>query len=177
MAFETVLSSERKYDGRVLNLRVDQVRTPNGLEAIREIVERPGAVAIVAVDAAQRVVLVKQYRHGKQAITIEIPAGVMDAHEEPLDAARRELREETGITAERFEHLGRVYSAPGWSTEYIHLYLATGLTPGPTALEPDELIELLRVPLSEAIEMVRAGSIDDAKSGCALLLAQSKAMQ
>jgi ADP-ribose pyrophosphatase len=118
--------------------------------------------------------LVKQYRHGVRASTIEIPAGVMDDREEPLDAARRELREETGITAEWLEHLGRIYSAPGWSTEYIHLYLATGLTPGPTALEPDELIELLRVPLSEAIEMIRAGSIDDAKSVCALLLAQSR---
>ena len=174
MLSETVLASEYLYQGRIVKLRIDQVRTLTVLEVIREIVEHPGAVAIVALDDRQRVVLVKQYRHAVRAMTIEIPAGTMEPNEDPLEAAQRELREETGFTAERFDPIGSIHPAPGWSTEYIHLYLATGLTPGPTATEPDESIELLRVPLPDAVDMIRSGSIDDGKSVSALLLAQSR---
>ena len=174
MLSETVLASEYLYQGRIVKLRIDQVRTLTGLEVIREIVEHPGAVAIVALDDRQRVVLVKQYRHAVRAMTIEIPAGTMEPNEDPLEAAQRELREETGFTADRFAPIGSIHPAPGWSTEHIHLYLATGLTPGPTATEPDESIELLRVPLPDAVDMIRSGSIDDGKSISALLLAQSR---
>jgi ADP-ribose pyrophosphatase len=172
MSFETVLASERVYEGRILNLRVDQIRTPQGVEALREIVENGGAVAVVAVDDQQRVVLVKQYRHAIRAVITEIPAGKLDGDEDPLEGIQRELREETGFRAGQWKSLGSIYPSPAWSTEYIYLYLATDLIPGPTALEVDEAIELVMMPLAEAIELVRSGAIIDAKTVAALLLAQ-----
>ncbi len=174
MSFETVLASERVYEGRILNLRVDEIRTPTGVEALREIVENGGAVAMVALDDQQRVVLVKQYRHAVRSIVIEIPAGKLDGDEDPLDGAQRELSEETGFHAAHFEQLGSFYPAPAWSTEFVYLYLATDLTPGPSHLEADEAIELLHVPLSEAIEMIHSGAIIDGKTMAALLLAQQR---
>ena len=174
MSFETVLASERVYEGRILNLRVDQIRTPTGVEALREIVENGGAVAIVALDDQQCVVLVRQYRHAVRSLIIEVPAGKLDGDEDPLEGAERELREETGFRAGRYERLGRFYPAPAWSTELVYLYLATHLTPGPTHPEADEAIELLHVPLAEAIAMIHSGAITDGKSVAALLLAQQR---
>ena len=171
MAFETVLASERVYEGRILNLRVDEIRTSTGVEALREIVENGGAVAIVALDDRQRVVLVKQYRHAVRSLVIEVPAGKLDGGEDPLEGAQRELREETGFRAGRFERLGTFYPAPSWSTEVVYLYLATELIPGPAQLEVDETIELLHVSLAEAIEMIHSGAITDGKTMAALLLA------
>jgi ADP-ribose pyrophosphatase len=171
MSFETVLASERMYEGRILNLRVDEIRTPTGVEALREIVENGGAVAMVAFDDQQRVLLVKQYRHAVRSLVIEIPAGKLDGDEDPLEGAQRELREETGYVARRFERLGSFYPAPAWSTEYVYLYLATDLMPGLPDLEADEAIELLHVPIAEAISMIHSGLIIDGKSMAALLLA------
>jgi ADP-ribose pyrophosphatase len=172
MSFETVLASERVYEGRILNLRVDEIRTSTGVEALREIVENGGAVAIVALDDQRRVVLVRQYRHAVRGPVIEVPAGKLDGAEDPLQGAQRELREETGFRAGSYQPLGRFYPAPAWSTEFVDLYLATDLIPGPSQLEADEAIELLRVPLAEAIEMIQSGAITDGKTMAALLLAQ-----
>ena len=172
MSFETVLASERVYEGRILNLRVDQIRTPTGVEALREIVENGNAVAIVALDDQQRVVLIKQYRHAVRSLLIEIPAGKLDGDEEPLEGAQRELREETGFQAEHFERLGSFYPAPAWSTEFVNLYLATNLIPGPAQLEADEAIEMWPIALGSAIEMIQSGAIVDGKTVAALLLAQ-----
>jgi ADP-ribose pyrophosphatase len=172
MSFETVLASERVYEGRILNLRVDQIRTPTGVEALREIVENGSAVAIVALDDQQRVVLVKQYRHAVRGLVTEIPAGKLDGDEEPLEGAQRELREETGFQAGSFERLGSFYPAPAWSTEFVYLYLATNLNPGPAQLEADEAIEMWQVELDAAIEMIQSGAIVDGKTVAALLLAQ-----
>jgi ADP-ribose pyrophosphatase len=174
MSFETVLASERVYEGRILNLRVDQIRTPTGIEALREIVENGSAVAMVALDEQQRVVLVRQYRHAVRRLVIEVPAGKLDGDEDPLDGAQRELREETGYRAGRFVRLGSFYPAPAWSTESVYLYLATDLIPDPAQLDADEAIELLKVPLAEAIEMIRSGEIIDGKTMAALLLAQQR---
>ena len=171
MAFETVLGSERIYEGRILNLRVDQIRTSRGVEALREIVENGGAVAVVAIDDQQRVVLVKQYRHAVRAVITEIPAGKLDGAEDPLEGAQRELREETGFRAGQWQVLGRIEPSPAWSTEFIYLYLATELIPGPTAMEEDEAIELSLMPLTEAIELTRTGAITDGKTVAALFLA------
>ena len=174
MSFETVLASERVYEGHIVNLRVDQIRTPTGLEALREIVEHRGAVAMVVLDDQLRVILVKQYRHAVGAETIEVPAGTLDTvDEDPLEAAQRELREETGFRAVKIEPIGGIYPSPAWSTEYIHFYLMTDLIPGPSATEADEAIEMLRVPLPETIEMIRSGAITDGKSVSALLLAEA----
>jgi ADP-ribose pyrophosphatase len=174
MSFETVLASERVYEGRILNLRVDEIRTPTGVEALREIVENGAAVAVVALDDQQRVLLVKQYRHAVRGLVVEIPAGKLDGDEDPLEGAQRELREETGFRAGHFARLGNFYPAPAWSTEFVYLYLATDLTPGPAQLEADEAIELLYMPLAEAVELIRSGAIIDGKSMAALLLAQQR---
>jgi ADP-ribose pyrophosphatase len=171
-SFETVLASEQIYEGHLINLRVDQIRTAAGAESVREIVEHPGAIALIALDEAGRVLLVKQYRHAVRAVTLEIPAGTLEPGEEPLAAAQRELREETGYRAGRLARLGGIYTAPGFSTEYIHFFLATQLAPDPLAMDEDEVIDLIHVPLSEAVAMIRAGQIDDGKSVGGLLLAQ-----
>lgn len=174
MSFETVLASERVYEGRILNLRVDEIRTPHGVEALREIVENGGAVAIVALDDRGRVLLVRQYRHAVRGLVIEVPAGKLDGDEDALEGARRELREETGYQAGRFERLSSFYPAPAWSTEIVHLYLATELLPGPPRLEADEAIELLPMPLAEAIALVCSGEVTDGKTVASLLLAQQR---
>ncbi len=172
-AFETVLASARVYEGRLINLRVDQIRTLTGVESVREIVEHPGAVAIIAVDEADSVLLVKQYRHAVRAVTVEIPAGTLEPNEDPLLAAQRELREETGYRAGQLDRLGGIYTAPGFSTEYIHFYLATQLSTDRLTMDEDEVIDVLHVPLAEAVDWIRAGRIDDGKTVSGLLLAQA----
>jgi ADP-ribose pyrophosphatase len=170
MPSEIVDSSEYKYRGRIINLRVDQIHTESGYQGIREIIEHPGAVAIVPIDDRQQIILVKQYRAAVGKITIEVPAGTLSKGEDPLACAQRELKEETGYQAAQIDRIGGVYTAPGISSEFIHLYLATGLTAGESATEEDESIDLLRVSLPQAIEMINDGAINDAKSVSALLL-------
>ena len=170
---ETVLASRRIYDGRVVSLRVDDVRTSRSLRTMREIVEHHGAVALVAVDDEDRVLFVKQYRHAVGRVTTEIPAGTLEPGEDPLASAARELAEETGYSAAHFERIGGIYPSPGYCTEHIHLYLARGLTRGVAHPEDDEHIVVESVAWAEAIRRVRAGEIDDAKSVCALLLADA----
>jgi ADP-ribose pyrophosphatase len=172
-SFETVLASERIYEGRLLNLRVDQIRTAAGVESVREIVEHPGAIALIALDDAERVLLVKQYRHAVRAVTLEIPAGILEPGEEPTAAAQRELREETGYRAGRLERLGGIHTAPGFSTEYIHFFLATRLVPDRLAMDDDEVIDLIRLPLADAVDLIHTAQIDDGKTVSGLLLAQA----
>ena len=172
-SFETVLASERIYEGRLINLRVDQIRTAAGVESVREIVEHPGAIALIALDDAGRVLLVKQYRHAVRTVTLEIPAGILEPGEAPREAAQRELREETGYRAERLERLGGIHTAPGFSTEYIHFFLATQLVPDRLAMDEDEVIDMLRLPLGDAIDLIRVAQIDDGKTVSGLLLAQA----
>lgn len=171
---EMILASRRVYQGRIINLRIDTVRTPGGIETIREIVEHPGAVALVALDAQDRVLLVRQYRAATQSETVEIPAGTLQRGEDPLECALRELAEETGYAAARIEPIGGLYPAPGLSTEYIHLFLATGLTRGTARPEADEHIEVEAVPWAEAVRRVRAGDVHDAKTMSALLLVEAR---
>lgn len=173
MQHETVIGSRRVYDGRVVHLRVDDVRTPGGLDTVREIVEHAGAVALVAVDAADRVLLVRQYRHAVGRVTTELPAGTLEAGEDPLDCARRELAEETGYSAASLTRIGGIYPSAGFCTEYIHLFMARGLTAGDVHPEADEDIEVDWLPWDEALRRVRAGDLEDAKSICALLLADA----
>ena len=164
MAEEKTLSSRLVYDGRAVKLRVDTVRTAEGRETTREIVEHSDCVAIVTLDADNNVLLVNQFRKPAEQELLEIPAGGIDPGEDPEAAVRRELREETGYLPRKIERLGGFYSAPGYCSEYLHLYLATDLVSSPLRAEDTEGIELVRVPIAEIPGLIASGKICDAKS-------------
>ncbi|MFC1964528.1 NUDIX hydrolase [Chloroflexota bacterium] len=166
---EKTLSSQLIYDGRAVKLWVDTVQTDSGRKTTREIVEHDDCVAIVAVDAADNILLVSQFRKPVEKKLLEIPAGGIDPGEEPEATVRRELREETGYLPKKVECLGGFYSAPGYCTEYLYLYLASDLTPSRLVAEDTESIELVRVPVSQIPALISLGSICDAKSIAGLL--------
>lgn len=170
---EQVVKSELLYRGRILKLRIDQVRMTNGNKpmTVREIVEHRGAAAIVALDAQERVLLVRQYRAAAERELLEIPAGTMEEGETPGECASRELQEETGYHAGRWKALGSFYPSPGFSTEVIHLYLAHRLVRANPSPEEDEDIAVETMPLAQAIEQIDRGKIVDAKSIIGLLRA------
>lgn len=169
-----LLDSAQAFDGRVLDLRVDRVRLPNGAEAELEVIRHQGASAVVPVTANGDVLLVRQYRHATGDYLLEVPAGKLDfGTEDPEQCARRELEEETGFRAGELSSLGWIWTTPGFADERIWLFLATDLGPGRQDLEPDEVIELVEMPLEEAAEMALNGEITDSKSICALLRAVS----
>jgi ADP-ribose pyrophosphatase len=157
------------YQGRVVRLRVDTVRLPGGRKTTREIVEHDDCVAVVALDADGRVLLVKQFRKAVAAELLEIPAGGIDPGESPEAAVRREMQEETGYLPRSIERLGGFYSAPGYATEYLYLYLATDLIPSQLFAEDTEGISLVRVAPEEVTGLINSGSICDAKSIAGLL--------
>ena len=167
---EETLSSRRLYEGAVVRLRVDRVRMRSGHEAVREVVEHNGAVAIVAVDREGRVLLVRQHRYPTGRSLLELPAGTLERDEEPEACAARELEEETGFRAGRLQRLGGFFVSPGYSTEHIQVYLATDLEAGSAGGDDDEDIEALALPLAEVLRLVEAGELEDAKSLAALLL-------
>lgn len=169
MADEKTLSSRIIYEGRAVKLRVDTVQTASGRQTTREIVEHADCVAIVAVDAEDNILLVNQFRKPVEKQLLEIPAGGIDAGEDAETAVVREMREETGFWPQRVEHLGGFYSAPGYGTEYLYLYLATELTPSQLYAEDTEGIEVVRVPMAQIPELIASGKICDAKSIAGLL--------
>ena len=169
MAGEKTLSSQLIYEGRVVRLRVDTVQVSSGRETKREIVEHDDCVAIIAIDAEDNVLLVKQFRKPIEKELLEIPAGGIDPGEDPMSAVRRELREETGYLPQKIERLGGFYSTPGYGTEYLYLYLATDLMSSQLFAEDTENISLVRVPLSQIPDLIASGSICDAKSIAGLL--------
>ena len=170
---ETFLSSEEIYAGKIIRAEKWRVRLPDGSEADREIVRHNGAAAIVPVDDAGNVTLVRQYRVALNKFTWEIPAGKLDSPtEDPFSAAKRELEEETGLQAEHWQLLNRVDTTPGFCTERIALYLATGLSQHPSHPDADEFLQLTRLPLDEAVALCMAGEINDSKTLIGLLMAQ-----
>jgi len=162
--FEQPISSKRIYQGKILNLRVDTVKLPNGHEATREVVEHSGAVAIVALTERDEVILVRQYRHAVGKVMLEIPAGKLEPGEQPQECAHRELSEETGCHTTDLQLLFRFFSTPGFANEEMYLYLAKGLTCHNQHPDDDETIEIMHLPLKEAIEMIKTGEICDAKT-------------
>lgn len=170
------ISSRRAYDGRVISLDVDTVRFPNGTIGELEMIRHPGASAVVPFlddpgAADPRIVLIRQYRYAADDYVFEIPAGRLDKDEAPEACARRELREETGYTAERMVRMTTFYTTPGFTDESIHLFAASTLTAGSSSLEPDEILELHTVPLSAALSMIARGEIKDGKTMIGLLFA------
>lgn len=169
MAEEKTLSSRRIYEGRAVRLRVDTVELSGGRQTTREVVEHDDCVAIVAVDDKDNVLLVEQFRKPVGKELLEIPAGGIDPGETPEDCVRREMREETGFLPQKVVKLGGFYSAPGFCTEYLYLYLATDLVHSPLQAEDTENISLVRQQLTEIPELIASGAIVDAKSIAGLL--------
>ena len=167
-----VVASIPAHDGRVNKVSTERLRYSNGREYDVDYVRHPGAAAVVAIDSANRVCLVRQYRHGIEDFLWEIPAGKLDAGEPPEVCAVRELREETGVSAKRWTPLGLYVPAPSIFTELIHLYLARDLNVGAASPDADEELELKWLPLDQAIGHVLRGEWNDGKTAMALLRAQ-----
>ena len=167
----TVLSAERVLSTQLIDVDRDRIRFPDGHEAERIVVRHPGAVAIVALDEEGRWLLVRQYRHPARRVLLEVPAGTLEPGEEPDRTAARKLREETGFAAAELERIGGFYTAPGFCDEYIHLFLARGLTADPLPQDQDEYIEdpIALSPVAVA-RAAAAGEIEDAKTLSALAL-------
>ena len=175
---EKKISSEAIFDGVLLHVKRDTVKLPNGKEATREWIKHPGASSVIPLLPDGRIILVRQYRYPIDAVTLEVPAGKLDApDEDPLVCAERELSEETGYTAEHIPKLTTIATTVGFSNEKIHLYAAEGLTPGKQHTDEDEFINVVKVPLAEAVAMATDGRIVDAKSVISILMlaAQQKA--
>ncbi len=168
---ETPLSAHYAYEGKIINLRVDEAQIPNGSIALREVVEHPGGVGVLALTDEGEVLLVRQFRYPYAEITFEIPAGKRDRGEDPLQTGKRELAEETGATANCFTPLGVLYPSPGYCDEVIHLYLATDLHFADMHPDEDEFLSVERMPLTTLVERVMAGDVPDAKTQIAALKA------
>ena len=173
MSFE-LLRSETVYSGRAFTIRRDHLRLPDGRQTKFEIVEHVRSVVILPVDDAGNLLFVRQYRHAAGLDLLELPAGTLDVDEAPEACARREVREETGMAAGKVEYLGGFYLAPGYSTEYMLVYLATDLRYDPLKADADEFLSVEKAPLREALEMPARGTLPDAKSLAAFYLARPR---
>jgi ADP-ribose pyrophosphatase len=162
------------FTGRVLTLNLEQVRLPNGRVAELEIAHHPGGAAVVAIDDAGRVCLLRQFRHAAGGWLTELPAGKLDGGEPPLECARRELAEEAGVTARQWDKLGECWSSPGVLTEVVHLFLARGLAPADAQPEEHEVLEASWVPFDEAVDRAARAELRDAKSLIGLLWARER---
>jgi len=167
------LRSEVLMKGRAFTIRRDYLKTPDGRETRFEIVEHGGSVVIVPVDADGNLLFVRQYRHAAGMDMLELPAGTRDGNEPFEDCAAREIREETGMEAGKLIHVGSFYLAPGYSTEYMGVFLATDLKHNPLEADDDEFLSVEKIPVKEALKMAERGDMPDAKSLAALLMARS----
>ncbi len=171
MQFE-LLNSETLYRGRVFTIRRDLLRTPDGRTTKFDIVEHHGSVVILPIDGEGNLLLVRQYRHAAAEDLLELPAGTLEPNEPPEICAQREVREETGMAAKKLEKIGEFYLAPGYSTEFMIVYLATGLHTDPLEPDADEFLQVEAIPLADAIAMAESGQMPDAKSLAALFMAR-----
>ena len=172
---EKTIDSTRIFEGKVVRLRRDTVELENGKQIFREVIDHPGGVSILAMDEEGKIFFVRQFRYPYQEVIPEIPAGKLTPGEDPLECGKRELQEETGAAAARYEFLGKLYPSPGYCGEIIYMYMATGLTYGEMNPDEDEFLEVERIPLEKAAAMVLDGTITDAKTQAAVLKVYIKA--
>ena len=169
---ETQVSSKDVYDGSILHVKEDIIKLPNGKEASRERIRHIGAVCGVPVTSDGKVIMERQFRYPIDRVITEIPAGKLDSYDEDrLEAAKRELREETGYTASDWRDIGLYYPAPAYSDEKITMYLATGLTKGSRDLDEDEFLNIIEIPIEELVRDIVSGKITDGKTQVAVLKA------
>ena len=159
------------YEGKIINVRLDDVELQDGSKSKREVVEHPGAVAILAVTNEQEAYFVRQFRKPIEQELLEIPAGKLDAGEGPATCAARELAEEVGMAADELREIAAFYSSPGFASEKLFIYLATGLKPTNVETPEGEILQAVKIPLADAVAMARGGEIEDGKTLIALLLA------
>jgi ADP-ribose pyrophosphatase len=171
MPFE-LIRSETLLKGRAFSIRRDTLKTPDDRETKYDIIEHGGSVIIVPLDRDGNLIFVRQYRHAAGKELLELPAGTLDEGEDPALCAAREIREETGFASDKLEKIGEFFLVPGYSTEYMHVYLAQELRHDPLEGDADEFLSVETIPLAEAIQMAERGEIPDAKSLAALLLAK-----
>jgi ADP-ribose pyrophosphatase len=171
MIYKT-LQSEHIYRGRAFDVRRDTVCLPNGVSVNLDIVEHVGAVTILPFDSEGRVWFVRQYRHPSGVELLELPAGTLEVGEDPLTCAQREIQEEVGMSARRFQKIGEFFLAPGYSTEFMHVFLASDLYPSVLPQDEDEFLSVVPLLLDRAYESAKIGLIQDAKTLAALFLAQ-----
>ncbi|UCH36706.1 MAG: NUDIX hydrolase [Armatimonadota bacterium] len=171
---EETVKSIRTFKGMLINVRVDRVRLADGGETRREVVEHPGAVAILPMLDDGRVILLRQFRQPAKEVLWEIPAGTLHQGEAPEDCARRELTEEIGREPERLEPLAQLYLSPGYSSELMHLFLARGLREAYGKADDDERVRPVTLDFDRVLDMIHSGEIKDAKTVCAVLLAQAR---
>jgi len=173
MPFE-LIKTETLLKGRAFTIRRDWMKTPDGRETKYDIIEHTGSVVLIPLDAEGNLLFVRQYRHAAGTDLLELPAGTLDVGEEPAVCAAREMREETGFAAGQLEKIGEFYLAPGYSTEFMVVYLATDLRYDPLKADADEFLTLEKIPVKKALQMAEKGEMPDAKTLAALLLARSR---
>ncbi|MFD1030912.1 NUDIX hydrolase [Metaplanococcus flavidus] len=173
---EKTIRSERIYEGKIINLKVDEVNLPNGKTSKRELIEHPGAVAILAFTPENKIIMVEQYRKALERSIIEVPAGKLEKGESPETTAMRELEEETGYSADSLELIQSFSTSPGFADEVVHLFFAEGLRKAESGAvtDEDEFVELMEVTVEEAEEMMRDNRIFDAKTAFAVLWAKQR---
>ena len=177
MSLQKTIKSERLYHGRIIDLIIEDVEDSAGNIRKREIVSHPGGSVVVPMVDNSDVILVRQYRYPHKKFILEVPAGKLEPNEDPLDAAKRELQEETGFTADRYEKLTTMYTTPGFCNEVLHIYLATGLKKsalGQTLDEGEQSLTVEYIPLSTVVEMIARGEIGDSKTIAGILLTERK---
>ncbi|MGO3751472.1 MAG: NUDIX hydrolase [Peptoniphilaceae bacterium] len=166
---ERTIKTDKIYDGKILSLKVETVELPNKKYSKREIIHHEPAVGIIAINDDEEILLVKQYRKAVEKVLYEIPAGILEIGESPKECAIRELEEETGYVSDNLEYLIEFYATPGFCDEKIYIFSAKGLKKTKQNMDEDEFIDLIKLPLNEAIKMIELGEIIDAKTIAGIL--------
>ena len=171
---EKTLSSEQKFDGKIVKLYVDSVELEDGKKSFREVIKHPGGVCVLPMDEEGNVLFVRQFRYPHKKVLLEIPAGKLEYGENPSECGIRELKEETGCTCDWYEYLGSLIPTPAYCGEVIHMYLARGLHYGEQKLDSGEFLDIEKIPLDRAVEMIMNNEIEDSKTQIAVLKTRLK---